>query len=248
MSTRISESIYKWLIFVQFRLFPPVCVLCRQPGQQRTDLCRACQWSLPRIQHPCHCYALPLPPGEYAQTRCGRCLVHPPFYARMIAALDYKPPVTALVAGFKYNDRLVNGRVLASSLGELLQSAYTQEQLPGLLLPVPLHARRLRQRGYNQSLQLARCLSRDTGIPVAPELVIRTRDTPHQTGLGAAQRRKNLRGAFQLNPAVKIPSSTPVAIVDDVVTTGTTVNEMARVLLKGGACEVHVWALARTVV
>jgi len=78
--------------------------------------------------------------------------------------------------------------------------------------------------------------------------VIRTRDTPHQTGLGAARRRKNLCGAFQLNPAVKIPSSTPVAIVDDVVTTGTTVNEMARVLLKGGACEVHVWALARTVV
>jgi ComF family protein len=150
------------------------------------------------------------------------------------------------VAAFKYQSRLVNGRVLAAGISTYLQQQYHADMLPALLVPVPLHGRRVRQRGFNQSLELARWLSQQLAIPVANNLVARSRHTPQQTGLSAAERKRNLRGAFRVRQGFRFVPGTTVAIVDDVVTTGTTVTALAKVLLRAGAEEVHVWAIART--
>lgn len=115
--------------------------------------------------------------------------------------------------------------------------------LPALLIPVPLHRTRLRERGYNQALVLARPLAQALGIPLRHDLLERTKATPPQTGLNAKARRRNLGGAFAIAPSIALPAH--VALFDDVMTTGATLREATRVLLKAGVARVDVWALAR---
>jgi ComF family protein len=172
-------------------------------------------------------------------------VLSPPF-TRLVAPFDYRSPLPALIAAFKYRRCLVNGRELATCLIDTLQHHYESQSLPAMLVPVPLHSRRLRQRGYNQSLELARWLSGQLAIPVRHDIVARVRHTPQQAGLSAAKRKKNLRGAFRMNKTCAFTPDSAVAIIDDVVTTGTTVSALAKTLLKAGAPEVHVWAIART--
>src|SRR5262249_21777320 len=114
---------------------------------------------------------------------------------------------------------------------------------PDALIPIPLHPQRLRERGYNQALELARPLAREFGIDLRPDALVRQRATQAQSELDAAQRRRNLRGAFAVAPGVEVPAH--VALIDDVMTTGTTLREAARTLLHAGALRVDVWALAR---
>jgi len=247
MSTRIPEAVYQWLQFIQFWWLPPVCVLCRGSGNTQQDLCLDCRDSLPRLVHPCPGCALPLPAGMPANSPCGSCLAMPPAWHSLHAALAYQPPVTDMIAGFKYHGHAVNGRVLTDLLGQHLGARTGHHMLPELLVPVPLHRQRLRQRGFNQSLMIARWLSRQLAIPVWADLVLRHKATSQQTGLSAAARRRNLRGAFRINPGAHLPQEARVAIIDDVVTTGSTVAAMARTLRRAGAGDIQVWALARTI-
>ena len=171
----------------------------------------------------------------------------PPAWHSLHTALAYQPPVTDMIAGFKYYGHAVNGRVLTDLLGQHLGARTGHHMLPELLVPVPLHRQRLRQRGFNQSLMIARWLSRQLAIPVWADLVLRHKATSQQTGLSAAARRRNLRGAFRINPGAHLPQEARVAIIDDVVTTGSTVAAMARTLRRAGAGDIQVWALARTI-
>ena len=209
------------------------------------DLCRSCEASLPWLEHACPVCALPLPLSGLA--KCGRCLQGQRRIHRTCSAFRYDSPVSELISQFKYQRMLAAGRVLTSLLAQQIQLHYQDLPLPELLLPIPLHPSRLRQRGYNQALLMTRELSLALQIPLAATLLHRTRATPAQQGLKARERRRNLRGAFTVDPRWQQVQVQRVALIDDVVTTMSTVQEVARALERSCSrpLEIHVWCLAR---
>lgn len=172
------------------------------------------------------------------EASCGHCLKHPPPFAATRAALVYGFPLDRLLLRFKFHGDLAAGRLLAKFLADDVRAASP----PQALLPVPLHRSRLRERGYDQALELAKALSRHIGIPVLAGALRRTRGTARQSELDLSARQRNLRGAFALARA-DLPRH--VALIDDVMTTGATVRECAQILLRGGVERVDVWVVAR---
>ncbi|MEI7036862.1 ComF family protein [Fulvimonas yonginensis] len=217
-------------------LLPWRCLLCGDAGRERLDLCAACAGELPRNTTCCARCALPLPAPA---ALCGACQRRPPPWDAAWAPFRYGWPLDRLEARYKFGRDLAAGRTLA----ELWRSLPPPSPRPALILPVPLHRARLRQRGYNQALELARPLGRTLGVPVRHDLLLRRRATAAQTELDAAARRRNVRGAFALREDMALPSH--VALLDDVMTTGATLAECARVLRRAGVARVEVWALAR---
>ena len=221
---------------VQRWLLPLRCLLCGAAGADGVDLCRDCAAELPRNRVCCARCALPLPA---AALLCGRCQRRPPPWDAAWAAFRYGWPLDRLEARYKFGGDLAAGRALAL----LWQREPGVIDPPALLLPVPLHAGRLRERGYNQALELARPLARAYGIALCVDGLRRTRATSAQTELDARERRRNVRGAFAVREGLALPAH--VAILDDVMTTGATLAECARVLKRAGVRRVDVWALAR---
>jgi ComF family protein len=201
-------------------LFPPRCCLCSFPGESlELDLCAFCRAELP--------WANSLSNGRFV-------------------ALHFAHPADDLVRQLKYHGVIANGRVL----GVLLAQSVTEQRvpLPKLLIPVPLHIAKQRERGFNQAAALARHAGRLLDIPVARAAVVRVRNTPSQTSLDVAARHRNVLGAFEINgerQTSRLLDAEHVAIVDDVITTGSTVNELRRVLLAAGVRRVDVWAVAQ---
>lgn len=234
-------SVDKFLGRLEAALLPPRCVLCQGRGQaQALDLCQDCEAELPRIAGPCPVCALPQ--GGAPGRPCDRCRRDPPPFDRCLAAFDYAFPVDRLVQSLKYGGQLAVGRVL----GHLAGNAVLERGLHldvDLLLPVPLHPARLAERGFNQSLEIARRVGRRVQRPVLDRALVRTRPTAPQVGLPLAARHANLAGAFAASAVVH---GRRIAIVDDVVTTGSTVREAARSLRLAGAWSVDVWCVART--
>lgn len=222
-------------------LYPPTCVLCGAPGRSGMDLCSGCYESLPWNRHYCTGCALPLPMAQPVEILCGECQRRPPPFARCRTAFRYEGPLPGLISGLKFHQRLH----LARLLGQCLALAI-REQLPeppSLLIPVPLHRHRLRERGYNQAAEIARQAARDLGIPIDETCCVRARASAPQAGLERTERRRNVRGVFAVR---RPPKVTHVGLVDDVVTTGSTVGELTKVLLKAGVQRVDVLAVART--
>ena len=221
-------------------LYPPVCVLCLAPGEAGLDLCAGCRRALPVIEHACPRCGLPV--ASSIQTSCGRCLHQPPPWDSAWLPFRYASPVDHLITGLKFNHRLAFGRVLGELLAHHLQ---THDILrPTLIVPVPLHLRRLRERGFNQSVEIARVVSRRLDIPMTPDAARRVRHTPAQTGRSARERATNLKHAFAIRTKV---ADKDIALVDDVITTGATAGELSRVLKAHGARTIQVWGCARTV-
>ncbi|HSB97213.1 MAG TPA: phosphoribosyltransferase family protein [Spongiibacteraceae bacterium] len=197
----------------------------------------ACAAELPRIADYCLRCALPLPMCGL----CGRCQIQPPPYTRCISPLIYGAPISRLIAHFKYGGKLAYGRLLS---GELLRRLQREASLDvDLLMPVPLHWRRRWARGFNQAEIIGDELSRALNLPLRTRWLTRVRPTPPQQSLSASERRKNLRSAFVLRASV---AGLRIALIDDVVTTGATVGEIAQLLLNASARSVQVWCLART--
>ena len=216
-------------------LLPPRCLLCGA-GAARDGLCAACRAEWPR--NTCCCARCAEPLARPAAS-CGRCLRHAPPWDTAWAPFRYAWPLDVLEARFKFGQNLAAGRTLAAQWAA--QSPPTP--LPQALLPVPLHVARLRRRGYNQALELARALGRALEISVHAQALRRTRATAAQTDLDRSARRRNVRGAFALTPGQNLPAH--VAVLDDVLTTGATLAECTRVLKRAGVARVDAWALAR---
>lgn len=234
----------QWLKTVQHWLLPGLCAVCRKPSGLQRDLCEPCLGSFARIACPCHSCALPLPPGVAPNALCGACMGRERRFARTVAAFAYAEPVSTLIAGFKYRAGLSQGRLLGDLLLQDLQREYADAPLPEVLVPVPLHRKRLRERGFNQALVLARQLGSAMQIPVAADALARSRSTLAQQGLSAAQRKHNLRGAFECH--ADFGAYRAIALVDDVVTTMSTMREIAHVLWRAyPGLELHVWCIAR---
>jgi ComF family protein len=211
-------------------LFGGSCYLCR--GAARDLLCDACEADLPWLPAElCPRCALASPAGAL----CGRCLAEPPAFDATVAALGYRFPADVLVQALKFRGELALARYFASILGKRLA-----QQSADVIVPVPLSPRRLRERGYNQAAEIARRLAKGR---VELELCERTRDGPPQMELPFAERRRNVRRAFAVRRAL---DGATVAVVDDVMTTGATLGEIARTLKGAGAARVVNWVLART--
>ncbi|MFT3761699.1 MAG: ComF family protein [Pseudoxanthomonas sp.] len=216
-------------------LLPPRCLLCAEAGADGRDLCRACAAALPWNRSAClHC-ALPLTTAGI----CGQCLRQPPPLTETHAVFVYGFPLDRLAPRFKFHRDLAAGRLLAGLMAE----ACAALPRPDALAPVPLHRRRLRRRGYDQALELAKPLSRALGIPLQADLLSRRRATAPQSELDAAARRRNLRDAFAVAAGRPLPRH--VALVDDVMTTGATLHAAARALLGAGVARVDAWVCAR---
>lgn len=219
---------------------PRPCIVCQDWGS--ATVCHRCRdrFAAPRPR----CPRCALPTAQAAV--CGACLHQPPAYGHAVAAADYGFPWDRLIAAFKFQDQPEWAGVLAG----LIDDAITRHPgLPGAdcVLPVPLSAARLAERGYNQAWELARCLGTRRCLPAHADALLRLRDTPHQVGAGRAQRLHNLSAALWVPPAgAPRIAGRHVALVDDVLTTGATAQAAALALHAAGAASVQVWVVART--
>ncbi|MBZ0069900.1 MAG: ComF family protein [Thiobacillus sp.] len=217
------------------QIMPGNCLLCGADSTTHT-VCTGCLADLPWHSQP-HCpqCATPTPNGQI----CGTCLKHPPAFGRTVAALAYAFPLDRLIPRLKYHGRLT----IAPLLGECLVRAATSSPRPDCLMAMPLHARRIRERGFNHATEIARVVAKQLALPLDTRSCQRIRDTPPQMGLKHDARRRNVRGAFTCSDAVK---DRHIALVDDVMTTGTSLDELATTLKRAGAREVTCWVAART--
>jgi ComF family protein len=228
----LLEPLRRWRRFV----LPLRCLLCGGAGAAGMDLCVDCAAELPRNRSCCARCALPL---ATPAALCGECQRRPPPWAAAWAPFRYGWPLDRLETRYKFAADLAAGRVLST----LWQREPCPLDAPPCLLAVPLHRQRLRQRGYNQALELARPLARALGVPLHRDVLQRVRRTEAQTELDARSRRRNVRGAFVVRAGVVLPAH--VALLDDVMTTGATLAECTRALQRVGVQRVDVWALAR---
>lgn len=219
-------------------VYPPHCLLCRTPLDESEGLCPGCWETLGIIDGPrcgrCGCPGLSCP--------CTNCEDKDFVFSRMIALTPFSRSVQRMVHMLKYQGQTAAGQILGRSLGGMLEGESLAESLP-VVAPVPLHASRLRERGYNQSLLIARALARVLDLPVEDRALKRVRATETQTNLDSAQRGENVEGAFVGRRRDPVRGRT-VLLVDDVVTTGATANACAAALLEAGASEVVVAAVA----
>jgi ComF family protein len=220
---------------LQDLLGTPSCLLCGARAE-RSGLCSGCRAALPWLPTArCPTCASPTPEAAV----CGRCLAQPTVLDRVDAALVYAFPVDGLVQALKYRHHLA----VAYSLGHALATAVMLAPRPDVVVAVPLGRQRLADRGFNQSLEIARVTANALDVPIAAEACRRVRDTAPQAELPFGERARNVRGAFVCDLEL---TGRRVALVDDVLTTGSSLNECARALKKRGAAEVVGWVAART--
>lgn len=237
MSAAVNFTSPRWVDGLLSRLLPARCLVCNADGAYGRDLCADCMAGLPWLQHACPRCALPLADGVYG-IECGHCQRRPPPLQAAHAAFEYCAPLDGLLPRLKFHHNLGCARLLAG----LMTQAAQHWPRPDALLPIPLHASRLRQRGYDQALELARPLARRLRLPLRDDILRRQRATSAQSRLDARARKRNLRGAFRVRE-VSLP--THVALVDDVMTTGATLHAAAQALRRAGVQRVDAWVCAR---
>jgi ComF family protein len=225
----------KWLNIAHKWLLPPTCVLCHGPGVEGRDVCPGCLADLPYLKTACQRCAMPLP----VEGICGACQQDPPPFDSTQALFYYREPVSHLIQRLKFNRKLYVARLLGDLLAQHLVDVWPR---PEAIIPIPLHPLRLRQRGFNQALELARPVAQVLAVPLLPHACRRERDTPAQSGLDAVARHRNLKGAFKVDPALNLKH---VALVDDVMTTGSTAAVVAQSLRHAGVQRIDIWVLAR---
>jgi len=231
----LSKPILNYCATIRQHVLPAQCLLCAAPASA-ANLCDGCRDDLPYLpRHRCPSCAAPSTEGRI----CGACLAHPPMFDRALAPCAYAYPIDRVIQRFKYAGTLAAAPLLA---GLILREIGSGER-PDLILPMPLSRERLRERGFNQSLELARPIASALGIALAPEACIRVAHGVAQSALPWKERAANVRGAFVCMADL---TGRSVAVVDDVLTTGATLNELARVLRLRGAARITAWVAART--
>jgi ComF family protein len=231
-----------WLAALGRAILPAQCALCAGPAAG--IVCAAChaQFVAP-IRPRCALCANPVAPDV---PHCGRCLAHPPPVDATVAAVDYAPPLDQLVLRLKFGAALAHAGWFAEALTDAVLASPGLE-LPELLCPVPLADPRLRARGFNQALEIARPLARALGVPLERELLLRVRATAAQSTVRPSERADNLRGAFTVAaPHVALVRGRHIGVVDDVMTSGHTLAELAATLKRFGAARVTNLVFART--
>ena len=218
------------------------CELCGGNTSRLISLCQACQGDFPVLQGCCKLCSIELGSDTRTDSVCGQCLQNPPAVDYALSLFHYDSPIDYMVSELKFNHRLSYAAILGSLLAEKILAE--DFLAPEAIVPVPLHAKRLVKRGFNQSLEIATALSKKLNIPIDKSLVTRTKYTLAQSDLSAKDRHKNIRGCFEIT---KLLDYQHIVIIDDVVTTGSTTNELAGLLKRSGVKKVGVWSIARAV-
>jgi len=227
------KKAYAWLL-------PFTCVLCSHPSFANQDLCDPCLQALPRLEEGCIRCAIPL---SIKGSLCGQCLQKNPPFDVTHALYSYELPITKLILELKFNHTLFNARLLGELLAiEIRQNWYKNKPLPDLIIPIPLHAARLKERGFNQALELARPIAHYLKRPLEIKHCHRTKLTSPQSTLLAAERQKNVRDAFDVSRNF---TGLHVAVIDDVITTGNTMTEFCKVLKQQGVKQIDAWCCAK---
>ena len=227
-----------WLKKILYGMIPGQCILCSCLTSRHLDLCFACEADLPTITNPCWRCGLVT---EQQHELCFSCQARPPPFSHCFSGLAYLPPVDRLINQFKNQQKIITGKTLAQVL--VRNYVATHMNFPDYWLPVPLHKSKLKSRGFNQALEIAEVLSDATQVPINNRLCRRIKNTAEQKTLTAKQRRRNMKNVFTLDTKL---NGENIGIVDDVVTTTSTVSELSRILLTNGAKQVQIVCLART--
>jgi len=240
---KFLSKLSNWETFKSWWL-PSICVLCSALAKRHLDLCVHCEAELPWLTSACQICAVPLVATENKSARiCGKCIQYPPAFSAVKTLFHYQPPIDNFIMALKFHQQLLYARLFGELLSLQLQKIYEESELPELIIPVPLHSTRLRERGFNQAVEIARPIAKQLRLPLDIHSCERVRMTTAQSLLPANERHNNIKNAF----AVKIPIATKyVAIVDDVITTGQTVNELSKVLHQVGVERIDIWSVART--
>lgn len=211
------------------------CVLCGSMSHEGL-WCAACDGALPYLDAP-HCPVCALP--TLGGATCGQCLKHPLLFTRTTAVFGYAFPLDKLMQALKYREQLALAHAFAGKLAQRIDKT----DLPDCVIPMPLHPAKLRERGFNQSLLLASGVARELDVRLLHNACQRVRDTPPQSALTWKERKKNVRGAFRCDADL---TGKRVALVDDVMTTGASLDALAEAVQKMGAREIGIWVVART--
>ncbi|HCT99446.1 MAG TPA: phosphoribosyltransferase [Methylococcaceae bacterium] len=229
---KINQNFFTYLL-------PPTCILCGDPGMEQSDLCQACRHDL----HPNHprCYrcASNIDFPATALGLCPTCTHFLPDFDETFAPFAHSHAIRHLILNLKFRHHAPSARLLGTLLAEYVNKA---TDLPDCLIPVPLHKNRYRERGFNQSIEIARIIAKRLHIPLDTRSCQRHRDTAHQVGLSGDARAENIKDAFWVSPTLEAKH---VAIVDDVMTTGSTVQSLAKALKIAGCHRVQVWVCSR---
>jgi ComF family protein len=213
-------------------LFPATCVLCNNLSRRKLNLCIACENELPFIKNQEYSISSYLSPALSV------------FNRKIIATFYYQHPIKKLILGLKFNNNLVNAKILGILLSDHLSNYYQNQPKPEIIIPVPLHPARLKERGYNQALELARPVAKKMQIKIDKFAVTRTKNTAAQALLSPNKRADNIKQAFKVNQS-KIKQYKFVAIIDDVITTGNTLNELCKTLEQNGINQIDIWCCAK---
>lgn len=221
---------------------PRVCVACGFISDNvYVDLCSFCKRNLPWIDLRCYKCGAKIKTAHDG-ILCHECINYAPPYDRLCALFSYDPPLNKLINRLKFNRDLYPGKLFASLLRQAIQEQwYSNQILPEVIIPMPLHTKRQQQRGYNQALEISLPIAKALKIPIDLKTCKRIRNTPPQARLNKAQRSTNLAGAF----AAERCNYEHVALVDDVVTTGSTISALSKVLLASGVKQIDVWCVCR---
>lgn len=242
-ATRLLNQLQKTALDA---VFPPGCINCAEPIDTAGNLCAQCWPDMTYISAPfCETCGFPFEYNAGNGLVCGACLKQPPAYSRARAVLKYDTASRDMVLGYKHADQTNRAPAFA---GWMYRAGEKLLRDCDIICPVPLHRRRLIQRRFNQSALLACELSKLSGKPAIPDLIIRKRPTRSQGGLSAKARLRNVQGVFEINPARReLLENMRIVLVDDVLTTGATVNSCSKTLLSDGAANVDVLTFSRVV-
>jgi len=218
------------------RIWTPQCFLCRKNLKNNTYICSNCKNDLLLNKNSCNRCALPLINGKL----CGLCMTKAPVFTHCIAPFIYKSPISTIIIQLKFNQKLQYAQLLASLLAENIINF--SDTLPECIIPMPLHNKRLRERGFNQALEIAKPLSKQLKIPILDDYCLRTKDTLPQSQLSAAKRAINMKNAFSIKKNIPYRH---VAIIDDVMTTGHTLHSLSQTLYRQGVTQIEIWCCAR---
>lgn len=220
--------------------FPYHCIICNDKANRELDLCIECEKLLPWLKNSCMYCAISLPS---TQSVCGACLKKPLPFHKLHVLFSYTEIIKKFITGLKFQKRLIYAHILGTLLAEKISAQYQNEKLPDMLIPVPLHKKRLYERGFNQAIEIARPISRKFNIPIGYKSCKRIVHTAAQSSLPANQRSSNVKNAFV---AHKHLAYQHVALLDDVITTGHTLTEISRALYDVGVKRIDAWCCART--
>ncbi len=227
----------KWLKFkhmLKFSLFPQACLLCSASDGGDSGICTDCLNELPHHALCCpQCGLL-----SFEGQLCGACITSPPDFDATKAAFTYQYPISQVLQQYKYNQQLF----LAETFAELMLNNLEANNID-LIIPMPLHPSRLQERGFNQSLEIARIIGKRLNVPITSQAVARIKQSPPQASLPLKERVKNMKGAFACYEDL---SGLRIALIDDVMTTGASLNALAKAVKAKGAAHVECWLIART--